>query len=402
MNAQRNAVELDFDGFLQHVLANNLELIIEQYGVSASEAALAASRVFEDPELEMIFPQFDDDEFSGFPRNIAFEMEIPVELFGKRRNRIRQARAEKYAAEAQLDDFLRYLRADAASTFIEVLTYQRIMERMNLTLSQLERLTEVNQALYEAGEAGEIDVIQTRLEARNYMAEMFDAKAEFTELMSEVWFLMGSMTADSLVFTGDPQLTIPSMNYEDLREQALGGRPDIMAAERRLQASEYAMRLSRAERLPDISFIAGYHNESAVSPMPGIPAFYAGLLIPLRFSGFNSGQFRQSLYEMEQTRTELQAVRLDAEAGLKSAWDKYLLYSEKRMLFTESIMRDAERVRDAIVFSYQSGDVSFLEVLEAQRTMNEVHMNYYETLSQYANSIIRLSMESGMWLIEFD
>ena len=399
--AQRNSVELTFNEFLQHIVANNLELIIETYEVSIAEAAVVAARVFEDPELEMLSPHFEGDEFSGFPRNIEFELEIPIELFGKRRNRIRQARAESFAAEAELDDFLRFLRAEAAATYIEVLTLQRILERMDLTLGQLDRLAEVNQALLEAGEVGEIEVIQTRLEARNYLAEIYDVRSEFSELMAEVWFLMGSMTADSLVFVSEPLPGPPLLSYDDLRQQTLAHRPDILAAERRVEAGEFNVRLARAERLPDISVIAGYHNEQAIRPMPGFPAFYAGVIIPLRFSGFNRGELRQSMYALEQTRTELQATMLDAEAGLRSAWDRYMLSTEKRTLFTERILSDAERVRDAIVFSYQRGDVSLLQVLEAQRTMNEVHMNYYETLSQHARSLVDLSAESGQWLIEF-
>ncbi len=218
LDAQRNIREISFEEFLQTVLSNNLELIVENYNVSIAEAAVAAARVFEDPELEMIFPVFDEDEFSGFPRNIEFEMEIPVELFGKRRNRIRQARAENYASQAQLDDFLRYLRADAARSYVDLLTHQLVSQRMNLTMDQLNELIEVNQALFNAGEIGEIDLIQTRLEARNFQAEIFDLRTDYAELMGEVYFLMGGITTDSLVFTGDLQISPSLVTYDDLRE----------------------------------------------------------------------------------------------------------------------------------------------------------------------------------------
>ncbi len=401
VSAERNIREISFDEFFQTVLTQNLELIIEQYNVSIAEAALAAARVFEDPELEMIFPVFDEDEFSGFPRNIEFELEVPIELFGKRRNRIRQARAEKFAAQAGLDDFLRYLRADAANTYIDVLLNQLMLERMNLNLEQLNQLLEVNQALFEVGEVGEIDVLQTRVEVRLFQAETMDARMEFSELMGEVFFLMGGVSADSLVFTGNIPSTSPVVNFEQLKERALDQRSDIILARRNLEASEFAMRLARSERFPDISLIFGYHNEEAVRPGPGFSAVYGGLIIPLQFSGFNSGEFRMSRVEMEQARTELQAVTLDVEAGLLSAWEKLQLMMQKRMLFTETILEDAERVRDAIVFSYQQGDVSLLEVLEAQSTLNEVFINYYETQAQFANTLVELSKEAGDWLVDF-
>lgn len=401
VSAERNIREINFDEFFQTVLSQNLELIVEQYNVSIAEAALAASRVFEDPELEMIFPVFDEDEFSGFPRNIEFELEVPIELFGKRRNRIRQARAEKFAAEAGLDDFLRYLRADAATTYIEVLSNQLMLERMNLNLEQLNQLLEVNRSLFEAGEIGEIDVLQTRVEVRLFQAELFDAKVDFSELMGDIYFLMGGMTEDSLVFRGDIPSITPVMSYQDLKENALNQRPDIIAAQRTVEASEFAMRLARSERLPDISLILGYHNEDAVRPGPGFAAVYGGLVIPLKFSGFNSGEMRMSRFELEQSRAELNAVKLDVEAGLQSAWETYQLMLQKRLMFTETILEDAERVRDAIVFSYQQGDVSLLELLEAQNTLNEVFINYYETLSQYAISVVELSKVSGQWMVTF-
>lgn len=399
--AQRNPREIGWDEFFQTVLSNNLEMIIERYDVSISEAAYMASRVFQDPELEMIFPVFDDDEFSGFPRNIEFEMEVPLELFGKRRNRIRQARAEKYAAQASFDDFLHYLRADAANTWVEVITNQLILERMMLNLEQLNQFLDVNRTLYEAGEIGEVDVMQTRVEVRLFQSELFDARMEYSELMGAVYFLMGGMTTDSLVFTGTIPVDPPVLNYQDLLERALNHRSDLVAAKRNAEAAEYAMRLARSERFPDISLIFGYHNEEAVRPGPGFAASYAGLIIPLQFSGFNRGALRMSTFEMEQSRTEMQAITLDIETGLLTAWERYRMMMEKRMLFTETILEDAEKVRDAIVLSYQLGDVSLLEVLEAQSTLNEVYISYYETLARFAASLVELSKQSGEWFVEF-
>jgi outer membrane protein, heavy metal efflux system len=170
---------------------------------------------------------------------------------------------------------------------------------------------------------------------------------------------------------------------------------------RRVEAGEYWLKMARAEQLPNISLIMGYHNEEAVRPGPGFSAVYGGVIIPLKFSGINRGEIMISQYELEQSRSNLSATRSDAETGLQTAWQRFQLYLQKRLLFTEGILNDAERVWDAIVFSYQRGDVSLLEVLEAQRTMNEVYMNYYKTLSKFATSIVDLSKASGQWLVEF-
>jgi len=398
---QKLTREITFDAFLQQVLVNNLEFIFEKYEVEAAEAILTASKVFEDPELEMIFPTFDRDEFGEFPRNISFEMQIPIEMFGKRRNRIRAAEAEKVAATHNLEDFLRHLKADAATVFSSVLTHQMLLDRMNLTKTQLQELLEANQYLFEVGEIGEIDVIQTRLETRNFESELLDTQAELAELFSEAYFILGGIPTDSLVFTGELIQLETLLSYEDLVENALKNRPDILMSKKMVDAADYERRLARSERLPNLTVVAGYFNEQAIRPMPGIEAVYGGLIIPLQFSGFNRGTYVESLRRLDQAKVISDATILQAETELLLSWEKLQLLNQKRTIYTESILQDAERVRDATIFSYQQGEVSLLAVLEAQRTMNEVFENYYQTLEQYTHALIELSKASGQWFVNF-
>ena len=398
-NNSKDIHEISFDDFLTHVLAHNLDYMLVNYDVSIAEAAVTASRVFEDPELTFMLPMFNDDDFSGFPRNIEFEIEIPIELFGKRRNRIRAARAEHRAAEAELADFLRNLRSEAALVYVSALLQQNIIDRLHVDLEQLNSLLSANKVLFEVGEIGEIDVLQTRLEVRNFEAELYDAKAEFSEILSNVYVFMGGIPQDSLLFFSDFAVETPIIDFATLQKNVLQQRADIRAAEFEIEAAEYALRLARSERLPDITIIGGYHNEDAQKNIRGTQMMYAGLAIPLQFSGFNKGNFLEHSYMLEQTKIGLSSIKLEAEKELLNAWETFSIYSKKKLLYTDDILSDAERVRDAILYSYQRGEVSLLELLEAQRTMNEVYINYYETLSLFTNSIITLSQVSGEWFL---
>lgn len=387
---------LSFNEFFQNVMLNNLDLITEQYDVSIAEAAVVASRIFPDPEVEMLFHVFEDESFNGFQPTIEIEMELPIELFGKRRFRIRQAQAEAFAARARLDDFLRYLRAESAAIFATALNYQSVIETMNIILDELNQLAEANKERYQAGEIGRMELIQTQLEVSNYMSEIFLMQTEFYELLSDVYFMIGGIPADSLIFSGSLDIDPPLIFYDRLKEQTLNTRADIRFAEKMTEAAEHSVRLARAERLPDMSLMGGFNNENS----RGIKAAYLGLVIPLKFSGFNRGQYEISYYEREQSRLFLEATLLEAEIELKQTYNKFLLMTRKKNLFTETILVDAQTVKDAAIYSYERGESSLLEVLEAQRTMNEIYMNYYDALLQYALSIIELSKASGEWFVE--
>jgi len=394
----RKTKEIDFDTFLALTLKNNFGYIIEKYEVSMAEAAHKASKVLLNPELEIILPRFHKDEFSDFPRNIAFEMDIPVELFGKRKNRIRHAEAEKFAAKAMLEDYLRYLRADVASVFVQMLSKQLVIERMKLSFEQVNQLVDINQSLFEAGEIGEIDVLKTRLEARSYETEMFDMRAEMAELMAEAYYLIGGIPADSLVFTGNIVVSQPIISINELKEFAFSNRADLIATQHKIDAARFEKQLARSERLPDISLIAGYHNDRTFHAVPGIQYAYAGISVPIPIAGLNRGKYTQQVHKYEQSKTSLDALTFHIENDLMRAYDMYKIKSQKRMIFTDKILKDAEQVRDAVLFSYQRGEASLLELIDAQRTTNEMYMNYYQTLTDYNMALIELSKHAGMWL----
>jgi len=103
----------------------------------------------------------------------------------------------------------------------------------------------------------------------------------------------------------------------------------------------------------------------------------------------------------EQSGAMVNSAKLEVEVEVREAHSRFRLAEAKLALFTDQILSDAERVQDAALFSYQRGEVSLLEVLEAQRTLNEIYLNYYETLGQYAESLVDLSRSTGIWLVEF-
>lgn len=400
--AEPDTLQFSLTEFMELVLLQNMEVAIEEFEITAAQAAITAARVFENPELEIILPMFDRDEYRLMPRNIEFELEIPLELGRKRARRIQLARAEFEATQAGYQDFLRSLRGEIATLYVDVARQQRVLEQMADSKAQLEQLLTVTQQLFEAGEISEIDVIQTRLETRNFQAEYLDELAEYTSMMMEVYVIMGGIPTSEIRFNDKLVALPPSADIADLTRDALTNRSDVRFSELQAGVSRAALRQARSERIPDISLIAGYHNEEGVRPMPGFRAIYAGVSIPLSFSSFNRGEVREAEAILNQSQLMVNQQRLIVSSEVDAAFKRLRHMEEKRSLFSESIVSDAQRVRDAVVYSYQRGEATLLEVLEAQRTLNEVFVNYYDALGDYAQAVIDLSTVSGRWLLQFE
>jgi cobalt-zinc-cadmium efflux system outer membrane protein len=70
-------------------------------------------------------------------------------------------------------------------------------------------------------------------------------------------------------------------------------------------------------------------------------------------------------------------------------------------LFTGGVLSDADRVAEATFYSYQRGGASLLEVLDSERTVNEVYLDYYQALSEHAKALVAVEASANLWDIHF-
>jgi len=69
--------------------------------------------------------------------------------------------------------------------------------------------------------------------------------------------------------------------------------------------------------------------------------------------------------------------------------------------YARGMLEGAQNVRKGKIYSYDRGETSLLEVLNAQRTFNDIQQNYYETLFNRAVALVELEKAAGIWDINF-
>jgi len=65
--------------------------------------------------------------------------------------------------------------------------------------------------------------------------------------------------------------------------------------------------------------------------------------------------------------------------------------------YTGQVLSDAERVRNARVYSYQRGAATLRDVLAAQRALNEVYLASLEAQAAYSRGLVGLAEAVGDW-----
>ena len=409
VNAQQNYFIENYEpiGFTQYlnlVGQNNLGFIAEKFNVKIVEANVISQKVFLDPELSV--SAFDNQERSlQLGRGLGFDLDYNLELGGKRSSRIHLAKSEADMAEILLEGSFRELRADAAILFLESLKHKGLLDVKQKSYNAMKQLYEYDSLRYKLGEINETDMRQTKLEAAALLNEVYSQEAEFKSSMAELCELAGR-TPEMLLFPqGDFVETWRAASLQELRAAALENRTDLAIAMKQKEINANQLKLTKAERAIDLGLNVGYdinaEARNEIAPVPPFRAVRAGVSVPLRFSNFNRGTVIASQYSVEQSEIEYAAVELQIQREVTQAFFYYEGVQKQLLQYHLTILDDAKKVYDAILFKYRSGETNLLEVLVAQRTYNNICESYVETLFCYAFSIVEMSRKSGIWEVEF-
>ena len=403
-NAQRI---LTYEEYMKNVSKKNIEYIVEKYNVSIAEANTQAAKVMPDPELAFSYEN-NQDRTVQMGQSYAAELGYTLELGGKRRARMAVARDEQQMTEALVEDFFRNLRADATLCYLDALKQKQLTMLALSSCQSMKDLARGDSVRYALGEITEVDATQSRLEATSLIADYFQAEAEYKNKLSDLAAFEGGTAAiDSLADVEMLRATslYGAYNLKTFIELAQDNRADLKAAILGRELSSANLRLAKANRIIDLGLNIGFvHNTVALNeeaPAPRHNSVSAGISIPLKFSNTNKGELRAAQYAERQADAQYDAVLLQIRREVEQCYNSYISACRQTEAYQKSALADASSILEKKKYSYTRGETSLLEVLDAQRTANEIYRNYCETLYDVNASLVELNRVVGIWSIEF-
>ena len=171
-----------------------------------------------------------------------------------------------------------------------------------------------------------------------------------------------------------------------------------------IDVANRALKVARRERNMDVdvslevSHNAQVKNEEA--PAPAYSGITAGIAIPLQFSRFNKGAILAAKRRTEQAAIEYDGAVLQVQNEILKAYHQYESLTKQVGHYENGMLEQANQVLKGKIYSYNRGEVSLLEVLNAQRTYDDVQALYYETLFNYASALVELEKSAGIWDIK--
>ena len=405
LSLAQTPVKLPYAQYMSRVIDDNLGYAAEKLNVPAARAEVTAAKVFNDPNLSV---SYYNNENNTLQMGEGVEVELSKTFtFGKRGANIALAKSEQALSEVLLADYFRQLRADATVAYLEALRQHRLYQVKQRAYENMRQLAESDSIRFRLGEIREVDATQSQVEAGVLRNELAQAQSELYRAFSDLSLMTGTFSTDTL-FVPEGELQLPARHFvlADLLNEAMQERADLVAAMRNKEVASKALKVTRRERNTDVDLSiavsrnARVYNEEA--PAPPFTGVTAGIAIPLKFSNFNKGSVRAARFREQQAELQYQEARLTVQTEVMQAYWTYELSSKQVEQYDNGLLRQAAEVMEGKNYSYQRGEVSLLEVLDAQRTYDEVQAQYIETLFNYSVALVELERAVGLWDITFE
>ena len=413
--AQPETATISLTEFLAEVGEYSLDLAAQKYGVSIAEAQRSIAALFPDPVITggIGFIQLNSAQRPASPTQTVAALGWTIELGGKRGARIALAEVGIRKANADLQEFLRNLRANAANAFIDSLKARLVLGRTLKTRDSLQTLVGVNERRYKSGDIGRVELLQSQVEADRFLGNVASAEAS-VKVSDNAMALWLGRPLDGRVPTGDIRLLPMPMSPDRILEVALEARADLVAARVAVDVARDQLALVRANRWVDLGVSVGVAHTPAIPDNAGLdpagnpvtPTFTSNTLgatvtVPIPFSRLQQGELIQASAALSQAELQLKSAELKVRTDVNSAVAQYEAAETQLRVYQDGILKNADAVLDGIRYSYTHGKSSLLDLLNAQRTADDVYLGYFDALANYGKAVVVLQQAAGGYDISF-
>lgn len=316
-----------------------------------------------------------------------------LDFWGKFRRATEAAQSELLASEYGLQAIELSLIAQIANTYYSLMDYKKRKVIAENTLTTRTKFLNIIRERYDKGIVPEIDLNQAQIQEAYAAAAVpvYSRSIVFTENALSV--LIGKNPQEITTPGTIDELEVPENIPIALPSQVLTRRPDVLQAEQQLVAQNARIGVAQALRFPSISLtgllgiastdLSAFNAGDALMGSVG-----AGLLGPIFQFGKNKRRVEAESERTEQMRLNYEKVVLEAFRETEDALINIQTVEEEVSL-VEKQLDASENAARLSRQRYDGGISSYLEVLDAERTLFEIELYYselqYRQLSAYTN-----------------
>lgn len=385
-------------GLITKGLENNYDMKIAQARIDRTRAELGYSKADFLPSIGYS-GTVNSNKKSFLPSNVSATLSWELDFWGKVRHENRAVQEELMASEEGRKVILSNLVSDIAIAYFELRDFDNQLLITKQTLETRQKAFDLINQRFKAGYVSEVDKVQIEQQVAIAEAVIPAIEREITARENRISILTGlppgpierGKTILELQVANNIPVSIPSI--------LLKNRPDVQQAERYYMASNERIGVAQAMRFPsfNIAALAGFAN-SDVSHLFDSSSYLQNASASIAGPIFNFGKNKRrvDIYKQiaEESKLSYQKTCIVALAEVEQALQNVRTFKEEWAARNKQVMA-ARKNFELSEARYYNGYVSYLEVLDVQRSLFDAELSLSELTQNQLSSMMQLYRALG-------
>jgi outer membrane protein TolC len=385
---------LEREALVVAVLARNPNLEAARQAWRAALAEHPQARSLEDTRANyLLAPASVRSDAVRFGQVIRVEQRFPTP--GKFRFAGEVALAEAEAMRGAYEGVRLALALMASSLFDDYYRVTRVLTLNDEHRQLLEDIRASAMIQYESGRASQQDVLQAEVELAHIVHQRVMLESERRVIVAQINGLLHQRP--ELPLPEPPQRMEPaSIELSDtagLQREALDNRPELHAARSQLTAADSAVGLAKRDYSPAIGLMGEYNSMWAQTQHQWMAG--ASLNLPLQIRS-RKAAVDQAEARAGQAAAELSTKRDEVRVEVDQARQRVLEAAHVVHLYQLRLIPAARAQIDAAESGYETGRNSFQSLIDAERSLRTLEIEYEEALAGLGQRAAELDRARGI------
>ena len=391
---------LTWEQILQKFDTANPTLRAGQLNIDESKANEITAFLRPNPDMSLSLDQF--NPFTMHPYRPFSQLQPGLgvsylyERLHKRDLRKDSAVQGTHIAESTQEDLHRTLTYTLRNAFVQTLQAKAVLALAIENLAYYDKMLDVNRVRFNAGDIARVDLDRLELQRIQYLSDIQNATVSVrTQKIVLLQMLNDRTPVDSFDITGPFDFTDKIDTVESFRTIALATRPDLRAAVETVNKASIDHKLAEANGSTDPTFGIDFGRQNGDPTYVGFSVSF-----PLRIFDRNQGEKLRTQIEVTRTEHLRDAAQAQVFSDVDSAYVTMMGTVNLLQPYKATYLAQALNVRDTIAFSYQHGQASLLDFLNAQSDYRSIRLNYLNLVGSFLSAASQLNLAVGKEVIQ--
>ncbi|HWR14987.1 MAG TPA: TolC family protein [Terriglobales bacterium] len=386
--------QLTLSNALQIAMRSNPTLLRDRQNLAIANANVRQAKQRPNPDFDAnseSYPLFESNPGSFWNnQELTFRAGQTIETGGKRSKRTQVAQQDLRATGSDIQNVERELRLEVKRRYYAVVLAKSQLSLAQEILKQFDDVIRLNEERFKQGELSGLEMNRIRAERLRFYTDALDSRLQLVNSKTALLELLGSGNLTSQ-FDVTESLTakLQPVQLAEMQQLAIQSRPDLAAAQQRLERNRRDLDLQRAEAIPNVTPSFGYKRDF------GVNTAVFGITLPLPIFNRNQAGIDRATAQIEQQRYEVSRSLLAVQREVQQGYQLLSTQTERVKVLEQEYVPAARKAHEIAQESYRLGALDLIGLLDAERVYRETLRSYNLALYDYNVAVFQLQASVG-------